>query len=80
VVATGTGGSGEYLVDGSNCVLFRAGDPAALAAAIERLAADDPLRARLVTGGLETAARLTVDRLAADVREAYRAARADDQP
>ena len=31
VVATGTGGSGEYLRDGVNCLLFPPGDPVALA-------------------------------------------------
>ena len=55
VVATGRGGSGEYLRDGENCLLHRAGDAAALAAAIERLAGDRQLRARLRAGGLATA-------------------------
>lgn len=58
VIATGAGGSGEYLRDGENCLLFAPrDDPAALAAAVERLAADDALRARLRAAGLETAAR-----------------------
>jgi glycogen(starch) synthase len=59
VVATGRGGSAEYLRDGENCLLFEAGDPATLAAAIERLAKDPDLRARLRVGGLETAPRHT---------------------
>jgi glycosyltransferase involved in cell wall biosynthesis len=59
VVATGRGGSAEYLRDGENCLLFEAGDPAALAAAIERLAGDEDLRARLREGGLDTAPRHT---------------------
>lgn len=59
VVATGEGGSGEYLVDGENCLLVPAGDPDALATAVGRLAADPGLRARLRSGGLETAARMT---------------------
>lgn len=59
VVATGTGGSGEYLRDGENCLLSRAGDAEALAAAVGRLAADPALRARLVAAGHETARRLT---------------------
>ncbi|MDQ6606809.1 MAG: glycosyltransferase, partial [Actinomycetota bacterium] len=39
VVATGAGGSGEYLRDGENCLLARAGDSSALAAAVRRLQA-----------------------------------------
>jgi glycogen synthase len=62
VVATGRGGSGEYLRDGVNALLFEAGDPAALAGAVTRLARDGELRRRLLSGGLETAARHTEDR------------------
>lgn len=57
VVATGTGGSGEYLRDEENCLLFPPGDAEALAACVRRLAEDAALRARLVAGGRETAAR-----------------------
>ena len=59
VVATGRGGSAEYLRDGENCLLFEAEDPAALAAALRRLAADEGLRERLRAGGFETAPRHT---------------------
>jgi glycosyltransferase involved in cell wall biosynthesis len=59
VVATGRGGSGEYLRDEHNCLLFDADDPEALAAALGRLAGDDALRARVRHGGLETAPRYT---------------------
>src|SRR4051794_386085 len=45
VVATGTGGSAEYLRDGENALLVAPGDAGALAAAVRRLAADPPLRA-----------------------------------
>jgi glycosyltransferase involved in cell wall biosynthesis len=55
VVARGRGGSGEYLRDGENCLLFAAGDAQALAAAVRRLAEDPALRARLRDGGLATA-------------------------
>jgi glycosyltransferase involved in cell wall biosynthesis len=61
VIATGRGGSGEYLVHGRNCLLFEAGDACGLAAAVERLASDPGLRRRLVDGGLETASRLGED-------------------
>ena len=57
VIATGTGGSGEYLVDGENCLLFPPGDAEALAGSVRRLAADRDLRARLREGGFATAAR-----------------------
>jgi glycosyltransferase involved in cell wall biosynthesis len=59
VVATGRGGSGEYLRDGENCVLFEADDPRELAEALGRLAADPGLRGRLREGGIDTAARYT---------------------
>jgi glycosyltransferase involved in cell wall biosynthesis len=55
VVATGTGGSGEYLRDGENSLLVTPGDAGAIAGAVRRLADDEPLRAQLVTAGLETA-------------------------
>src|SRR3954469_6984064 len=57
VIATGTGGSAEYLRDGENALLVPPGDAPALAAAVRRLAEDPDLRARLVEGGRETAAR-----------------------
>jgi glycogen(starch) synthase len=59
VVATGTGGSAEYLRDGENCLFVPPGDPAALRAAVERLRDEPALRGRLVAGGRETAARFT---------------------
>lgn len=58
VVATGTGGSGEYLSDGENCLIYGPGDdPTALAEMIIRLRDDQPLRKSLREGGLATAAR-----------------------
>ena len=74
VVATGRGGSGEFLLGDENCLRFPDGDPAALAAAVQRLAADPSLRERLVTGGLRTAAELTVDRYAESLEEWHIAA------
>jgi glycosyltransferase involved in cell wall biosynthesis len=76
VVATGTGGSAEFLRDGHNCLLFPKGDHAALAAALRRLADDRSLRDRLVAGGARTARELDVDRLAG-VLEAWHVAAAD---
>ena len=65
VVATGTGGSADFLRDGDNCVLVAPGDPASIAAGVRRLADDPALRRRVVEGGRATAARLTTDHLAA---------------
>jgi glycosyltransferase involved in cell wall biosynthesis len=56
VVATGRGGSAEFLRHGENCLLFGPDDPADLAAAVRRLAAEASLRERLVENGRETAA------------------------
>ncbi len=63
VVASGRGGSGEYLSDGENCLVFDVEDGApALAAGVERLATDPGLRERLVTAGQTTAERFTESR------------------
>ena len=59
VVATGRGGSGEYLRDAENALLFNPGDAVALASAVRRIADEPELRARLREHGLETAARNT---------------------
>jgi glycosyltransferase involved in cell wall biosynthesis len=67
VVATGTGGSAEYLRDGDNALLVARGDAGALAAAIDRLAADAPLRSRLREAGLATAREHTAERFNAAV-------------
>lgn len=68
VIATGTGGSGEYLRDGVNCLTFPPGDATRLAAAVRRIAADPALRARLHEGGTATARTYTQE--AFDVRVA----------
>ncbi len=60
VIATGRGGSGEYLRDGENCLLFDVEDgPAALAGAVRRLAQEPGLRKRLAAGGRVTAGRFS---------------------
>lgn len=64
VVATGTGGSGEFLHDGENCLRFPPGDPSALAAAVSRLAGDVELRRLVAEGGARTAGEMTIDRYA----------------
>lgn len=70
VVATGVGGSREFLADGRNCLLFRPGDPDDLARAVRALAGDGATRRNLVGHGLATAEALDVERLA-DVMEAW---------
>lgn len=62
VVATGRGGSAEYLRDGENALLFEAGDAGALADALRALAGDEGLRKRLRAGGAATAPRHTAAR------------------
>jgi glycosyltransferase involved in cell wall biosynthesis len=74
VIATGTGGSAEYLRDGVNALLVAPGDAAALRAAVERLREDPGLRARLREGGLATAREHTLSRFVTRmvaVHEAY---------
>jgi glycosyltransferase involved in cell wall biosynthesis len=70
VVATGTGGSGEYLADGENCLAVPPGDPTAAAAAVRRLAGSPELVSRLREGGLSTSAGLTDARFNDAVRAA----------
>jgi glycogen synthase len=79
VVATGTGGSGEFCLDGRNCLLFRPDDVTALAAQVRRLADEPVLRRRLVEGGAATARELTIDRLAEEL-EAWHVAAAAGYP
>ncbi len=72
VIATGRGGSGEYLRDGENALLFApAESPEALAGAVNRLAADAGLRERLRAGGARTAARHSLARFAEAIVAAH---------
>jgi len=77
VVATGRGGSGEYLRSGKNSLLFEAGDARGLAAALRRLAEDSGLRGRLIAAGYQTAGEHTEDafnrRALEEMRSASRA-------
>lgn len=70
VLATGVGGSAEFLLDGTNCLLFPPEDHHALADGVRRLASDAALRDQLIANGLRTAEEMDVDRLA-DVMEAW---------
>jgi glycosyltransferase involved in cell wall biosynthesis len=70
VVATARGGSAEYLRDEVNALVVPPDDPAAVAAAVRRLADDPGLRARLREGGLATARDHTAEQFHARVEEA----------
>ena len=74
VVATRVGGAAEFLDDGTNCLAVAPGDPEGIALAVRRLAGDEALRARLVAGGLRTAAGLTVDVVAERLLAVHEAA------
>jgi glycosyltransferase involved in cell wall biosynthesis len=74
VVATGTGGSGEYLRDGENCLVFPPGDPVRLAMAVQRLASDPGLRAKVVVGGSRTAESYSLERCADEIESLHLAA------
>ena len=74
VVATGTGGSAEYLRDGENCLLFPAGDPDGLAAAIRRLAEDPGLRQKLIAEGSQVAEARSLPRVADEIEALHTAA------
>lgn len=74
VVATAAGGSAEYLVGEENCLVVPPADPEAVEGAVAKLSNDPALRRRIVAGGLKTAARFTVDRLASELELVHRAA------
>jgi glycosyltransferase involved in cell wall biosynthesis len=62
VIATGRGGSGEYLRDRENCLLFNPDRGAgALAEAVRKLEADEGLRRTIRAGGFATAGQVTVE-------------------
>ena len=63
VIASGRGGSAEYLRDRENCLLFNPdAGPRKLAETIEELAGDEQLRGRLRAGGFETASGFSEER------------------
>lgn len=75
VLASAAGGITDVVVDGESGSLVPPGDPAALAAALQRLRSDSELRARLAAGGIarvrdEFSWDAIADRWAAVYREA----------
>lgn len=77
VIASGRGGSGEYLEDGVNCLLFEPDrGPEALVERITELAEDEALRMRLREGGAATSAEIPANGFSVGVEETLaRAAR-----
>jgi glycosyltransferase involved in cell wall biosynthesis len=73
VVSTGTGGSAGYLRDGRNTLLVPREDPAAVAAAVARLAGTPGVREAIAAGGYATAAQHPAERGHAAVRRALEA-------
>ncbi|MHB8437623.1 MAG: glycosyltransferase family 4 protein [Acidimicrobiales bacterium] len=71
VVASPTGGSTEFLIPGTNCIAFAPGDAEGLAGALTLLGQDPELRARLVRGGLATAARYDAPSIAARLEQIH---------
>jgi len=63
VVTTDCGGVNDFTRDGENCLMVAPGDSRALAAAIERLVDDAPLRARLSAEAVRTAAMWPRERM-----------------
>jgi glycosyltransferase involved in cell wall biosynthesis len=60
VIATGLGGSGEFLRDEENAILIGVNDDRAAVRAVERLLGDPALVARLRAGGRDTVGRYSL--------------------
>jgi glycosyltransferase involved in cell wall biosynthesis len=74
VVATGVGGSADFLHDAVNCLLFQPGDPDDLARVVGRLATDPELRRRIRGTGRDTARSYDVEHMADAYEQAFLAA------
>ena len=71
VVVSATGGLGEIVRDGVEGLHVPPGDPVALAAALERLLGDPPLRARLAAAGPARAREYELSQVLPRVLESY---------
>jgi glycosyltransferase involved in cell wall biosynthesis len=71
MVTTAVGEIPNFLTDGEDALIVPAGDPLALAGAIERVVTDDALRRRLETGALEHRSMFDIARAVTDVEAIY---------
>jgi glycosyltransferase involved in cell wall biosynthesis len=71
VIGSRFGAIPEFVTHGGNGLLFEMGDPTALAAAIDRLAADDGLLRSLAAGATDSAAACTAQAMTAGYRGLY---------
>ena len=71
VVATAVGGVAEQMHDGVDALLVPPGDPAALAAALERVVVDPELRARLAAAAAARAPEFDIAATVVVLEEAY---------
>ena len=76
LVMTNRGGAGEFVRDGEDGILVDPEDVDALAAAIARVLADPPLRARLATAGAGRVAEFTWERVVERYLQVYAQAEA----
>jgi glycosyltransferase involved in cell wall biosynthesis len=72
VVATGVGGIVDFARDGGNALVVSPENPAAAAAAIQRLRDDGALRSKLALEGAATASRYSWDDVAARMGDIFR--------
>lgn len=71
IVATAVGGVPDVLSDGVEGLVVPPGDPATLAAALTRLAADPELRERLGQAARDRARRLNAEEVTARLEAIY---------
>lgn len=71
IVATAVGGVPDVLADGADGLVVPPGDPAALATALAKLAADAELRERLGTAARERARRLNAEEVTGRLEAIY---------
>lgn len=71
IVTTAVGEIPNFLTDQESALIVPAGDPAALAGAVERLVADEPLRCRLARGALEASPLFDIARAVSEIETIY---------
>jgi glycosyltransferase involved in cell wall biosynthesis len=72
IVTDRCGSIGDIVLDGDNAIIYPAGDADALAAAMDRLAGDDPLRTRMSERSREIIGTWTFQRGVEGVKQALR--------